>query len=222
MRAVIVASGDLDSADAGWLEGASLVVAADGGAASLERLGRRPDVLVGDLDSVPGALVDRLRADGVPVERHPTDKEASDTELALRRAMSAGADEIIVLGAVGGERLDHQLANLLLLADPALAGLAVRIVHGPTTVRVARGGEELELAGRVDDLVTLLPIGGDAHGVTTDGLRWQLAAATLSMGPSRGLSNVVARAPASVSLEEGTLLVVETATRHEPSEGAQP
>ena len=212
MRAVIVASGDLDPGDARWLEGAGLVVAADGGAASLDALGHAPDVLVGDLDSVADDLVVRLEAVGVAIERHPVDKDASDTELALERALGSGAAEVVVIGAIGGARLDHALANVLLLTDPALAGRAVRLVHGPTTVRAVRGGERLELESRTGDVVTLLPVGGPAHGVTTAGLRWALAGATLEMGRSRGLSNLVEQAPASVSLEDGTLLVVETAS----------
>jgi thiamine pyrophosphokinase len=211
MRIVVVASGELHPADASRLEGAEAVIAADGGAASLDRLGRRPDLLVGDLDSADPALVARLEADGVRVARHPADKDASDTELAIERAIAVGATEVVVLGAIGGERLDHELANLLLLADPALAGRDVRLVRGPTTVRVVRAGERLPLEGARGDVVTLLPIGGDASGVTTDGLRWALEAASLAMGRSRGLSNEVVGHPASVSVERGTLLVVETA-----------
>ena len=211
MRIVVVASGELHPADASRLDGAQVVIAADGGAASLDRLGRRPDVLVGDLDSADAALVARLEADGVRVERHPADKDASDTELAIERAIAAGATEVVVLGAIGGARLDHELANVLLLADPELAGRDVRLVRGPTTARAARAGERLALEGARGDVVTLLPIGGDASGVTTDGLRWSLTSAPLRFGRSRGLSNEVVRHPASVSVEHGTLLVVETA-----------
>lgn len=215
MKAVVVASGELVADDAAWLDAADLVVAADGGAGSLDRIGRRPDLLVGDFDSVDPALLERLAADGTPIERHPADKEASDTELAVRSALDADATEVVLLGAVGGDRLDHELANLLLLADPALAGRGVRAVRGPTTVRAVHGAGRLELLGAVGDLVTLLPVGGDASGITTDGLRWPLAAETLAMGRSRGLSNEVLIAPASVRIERGTLLVVETAPRGE-------
>ena len=210
MRAVIVASGDVAPADARHLAAADLVIAADGGAATLDRLGRRPDRLVGDLDSADVALVERLAAAGTTIERHPADKEASDTELALAGAIEAGAAEVVILGALGGLRLDHELANILLLAGPASADRAVRLVRGPTTLRMVGDRGRLGLEGAVGDLVTLLPIGADALGVTTDGLRWELDGAKLALGPSRGLSNEVVRAPASVSVEEGRLLVVET------------
>ena len=211
MKVVVVAAGDLAPGDVDELDGAGLVIAADGGATSLVAAERHVDRIVGDLDSIDGALAERLAAAGAAIERHPTDKESSDTELAVRSARTAGATRSVLLGAVGGDRLDHELANLLLLADPSLAGVDLRAVHGPSVVRPLRAGERLELLGRVGDLVTLLPIGGDASGVTTGGLRWSLDAATLPLGGSRGLSNEVTATRAWVSLERGTLLVVETA-----------
>jgi thiamine pyrophosphokinase len=211
MRFTVVASGDLADGDERWLDDAT-VIAADGGAASLDRLGRVPDRLVGDLDSIPDELLARLTAAGVVIERHPADKEASDTELAIESALAAGATQIVLLGATGGPRLDHELANVLLLADPALAGRDVRVVHGPTTVRVLHDGGRFALEGAAGDLVTLLPVGGDATGLGIEGVRWPLVGATLHLGRSRGLSNEVTEPPASVSLERGTLLVVEHRT----------
>lgn len=210
MRIVVVASGEPVAADAAWLDRADLVVAADGGAAWLDRVGHRPDLLVGDLDSADPALVERLARDGTAVERHPADKDASDTELAIAAARERGATEIVVVGALGGIRLDHELANLLLLADAGVTGdVPLRIVRGGTTVRHLGGGGRLTLDGGAGRTVSLLPLGGDAIGVTTHGLRWPLVGATLRVGRSRGLSNEVVAAPASVSLERGALLVVE-------------
>jgi thiamine pyrophosphokinase len=215
MRVVIVASGEPDAADAVWLERADLVIAADGGAGWVDRMGRRPDLLVGDLDSADPDLVARLATAGTSIERHPTDKEASDTELAIEAARSRGASEIVLLGALGGDRLDHELANLLLMADPSPADPPLRIVRGGTSVRVVGDGGRLELDGGDGDTVSLLPMGSDAIGVTTTGLRWPLSGARLRAGRSRGLSNEVVAAPASVSIERGALLVVQTAREEE-------
>jgi thiamine pyrophosphokinase len=172
----------------------------------------RPHAVVGDLDSVDPALVTRLAAEGCVVERHPTEKDASDAELAVLRALDAGADDVVLVGALAGERLDHELANLLLLADADLHERAhdLRIVRGGASVRALRGGETLALDAGIGAWVTLLPVGGDAEGVTTLGLRFPLRGETLRIGRSRGLSNVVDEDPASVSLERGVLLVVET------------
>ena len=116
-----------------------------------------------------------------------------------------------MIGAMGGDRVDHELANLLLLADPHHAGRDLLIARGGTGVRAVHAGRQLTLAGSPGDTVTLLPVGGSAEGVTTQGLRWPLHAATLRLGSSRGLSNEVIQAPASVRIDDGTLLVVETA-----------
>src|ERR671911_857583 len=127
MLVVVVASGAVADDDARWLENAALVIAADGGAAALNRLSRHPDLLVGDLDSADAGLVARLEAEGAEIQRHPADKEATDTELAVVAALAAGATEVVILGALGGRRLDHELANLLLLADGRLASVDARI-----------------------------------------------------------------------------------------------
>jgi thiamine pyrophosphokinase len=211
MKAVLVASGDPQPTDARWLADADLVVAVDGGATWLEAIGRRPDVLVGDLDSVDPALVAVLEGAGVPIERHPTDKDASDTALGLDYARRHGASEAVIIGAFGGRRLDHEVANLLLLAaDRAALGLDVRLVRGDAQVRGTGGGERLPIEARPGSLVSLLPVGGDAEGVTTSGLRYPLIDEPLPLGSTRGLSNEVVDEDASVQLSAGTLLVIES------------
>ncbi len=211
MRAIVVAGGSTDPADATHLTDADLVVAADGGAAWPVASGRSPDVVVGDMDSIDPALLDQLERGGAAVELHPADKEASDLELALEAAVRAGVSELTILGALGGPRLDHELANLLLLADPGWGarGVAVRIVRGSTSVRALHGPGAMSLSGAPGGFVTLLPIGGDALGVSTAGLRFPLRDEPLRMGRSRGLSNVVATSPARVKLVSGTLLIIE-------------
>jgi thiamine pyrophosphokinase len=210
---VVVAGGEAVPSDAELLRDADLVIAADGGAAFLDGLGRSPDLLVGDLDSADAALVERLVAAGVGVERHPAAKDATDAELAIDRAVAAGALGVTVIGAFAGERLDHELANLLLLADPAWASRLddLRMVRGGTLARAVHGPGQLALEAGEGDTVSLLPVGGDARGVRTDGLEYPLAGETLTLGRSRGLSNVVVGHPASVALEAGVLLVIETA-----------
>jgi len=210
-----VTHGVPDESDRAHLEGADLVIAADGGALTLERWGVRPDLVVGDLDSLGAERAERLGAEGVPVSRFPAEKDESDTELAIGRAIAAGASEIVLVGAFGGERLDHELANALLLADGAHREIRLTAVRGVATVRALRGGASLTLGGSVGDLVTLLPVGGDAQGVRTAGLRYPLAGERLALGRSRALSNEVVGVPATVSCQEGVLLVIETKQRQQ-------
>jgi thiamine pyrophosphokinase len=167
------------------------------------------DLIVGDLVSADLDAVEAAVAAGARIERHRPDKDATDLELALDVAQREGAQTIVVIGG-GGRRVDHFLANVMLLAHPRFAGIAVSAHMGDTHVRVARGGEgPVALHGPAGSLVTLLPVGGAARGVVTEGLQYPLRAEDLDPGTTRGVSNVFAADDATVSLVEGTLLVVQ-------------
>ncbi len=207
MKAVVVAHGDALPSDRAYAAGADLLIAADGGALLCRHWDLLPQLVVGDLDSLGEARAEELGRAGARVIAYPADKDESDTELAVQAALDAGADEIVLVAALGGERLDHELANVLLVADPRLGG-RIRAVRGETTVRAIHAGEPRTLAGGPGDIVTLLPI-GDASGVVTEGLRYPLRGDTLRAGAARGLSNVVERAGATVALAQGVLIVFE-------------
>ena len=208
MRTVVVANGDVAPADRELAAGADLVIAADAGALALERWGIDPGLVVGDLDSLGLERAADIGRRGATVIPFPAEKAESDLELAMRYALESGADDIVILGAFG-RRLDHAMANMLLLADPAYRGWALRAVRGYEQLRALHGGKRLTLDSPVGAIVTLLPVGGDARGVTTRGLRYGLDGDTLHFGRSRGLSNEITASPASVSLEHGVLFVIE-------------
>jgi thiamine pyrophosphokinase len=185
----------------------SLVVAADSGLAAAEHLGLSVDVVVGDMDSVDPDALRRAESLGVAVERHPEDKDKTDLELALDVAVAKGGASAgyVVVTSVGG-RLDHGLANLLLLGSPPYAHVAIDAFVDDWHVTVVR--HRARLRARPGGLVTLLPVGGDAHGVVTEHLRYPLRRETLGVGTTRGVSNVAERDEVGVSLEDGVLLVL--------------
>jgi thiamine pyrophosphokinase len=208
--AIVLAGGDPVEPDLRTLlpDGA-VVVAADSGLHQAELLGLRVDYVVGDLDSADPAAVERARAAGAVVERHPTDKDATDLELAFDLARDRGAVRITVVGGSGG-RLDHFLANVALLGSPRFADLEIDARLGDAYVVVVQGGRlPRVVTGTAGSLVTLLPVGGDASGITTIGLQYPLRGATLRPGTSRGVSNVLVGEQASVALDQGTLLVIQ-------------
>lgn len=216
MRTIIIAAGEPGGAEAGpqrWLRDGDRIIAADGGTARALAWGLLPHLVIGDLDSLPDADRERLAALGCRFLVHPQAKDETDLELALAHAAGEGADELVVLGALGG-RLDHSLANVLLLTLPGLAGCRVRIVDGEEEAFLVRGGGAAAVCGRPGDRVSLLPLGGDARGVTASGLAWPLRGETLRFGHSRGVSNEMLSSQAEVTVEEGLLLVV-----HGPPEG---
>jgi thiamine pyrophosphokinase len=212
MRIVIVAGGRLNTGNSWrrWVRAGDQIVGADGGAARALALGLVPDLVIGDLDSLPTGQRRALEARGCRFLAHPRAKDETDLELALTYAAEQDAGEIVILGALGG-RLDHTLSNLLLLALPQLAGRSVRIVDGRDTALLLRGGEEVLLEGQPGDLVSLLPLRGDAVGVTASGLAWPLRGDTLRFAFSRGVSNQMTGTEAAIRLEQGLLLVVHRA-----------
>ena len=215
MRALIVAAGApperaaLDRSWPGWADGAELVIAVDGGADTADRLGLRPDLAVGDFDSIAPGGLERLRSAGVLVEVAAVAKDESDTELAIRAALARGADALTIVGGLGG-RPDHLIANVGLLALDALGERPVELLDERSRISLLRGPGRRELRGRVGDLVSLLPLGPGVDGVSTAGLAWPLANEALPVGPARGLSNVRVEPVASVAIRSGLLVVVET------------
>jgi thiamine pyrophosphokinase len=184
----------------------ALVVAADSGLEHALALGRRVDLVVGDFDSVDPAAVDRAAASGTEVERHPEAKDQTDLELALRAARARGARRIVVAGGYGG-RLDHFLANALVLAGPAVDGVAVEWVTGDALITVVHA--HAELRGRAGDVCSLLAVGGTARRVRTHGLRYPLDGEDLQPGSTRGVSNVLTDPVAQVWVDDGTVLAVQ-------------
>jgi thiamine pyrophosphokinase len=212
----------LDTGWPGWDRDLVLVVAADGGARHAGALGVRLDRWVGDGDSISAAELAALAAAGVGIERARADKDESDAELALLAALEAGVDSVTIVGALGGPRIDHAIANVGLLGHPGLAGreawlydevaarLSILVAPDADGTAVTRA-----LGGRPGDLVSLVPVGGTATGVTTAGLRFPLHDEPLLLGRTRGVSNVVAGA-GRVTLRSGRLLVIETPANLRP------
>jgi thiamine pyrophosphokinase len=210
MRAIIVAGGETEGQGwQRWVRPGDWIIGADGGAAQALAWGLLPDLVIGDMDSLPEAARSRLEAEGCEFIWHPRAKDETDLELALQYAVREGAHEIVVLGALGG-RLDHTMANVLLLALPSLAGVSVRIAEGDQQALVARGGEVIRLEGAAGDLVSLLPLRGDASVVSTRGLAWALRQDTLRFGASRGVSNEMTGGEAEIQVDHGLLLVVHS------------
>ena len=209
MRAIIFANAALQEPELARadMQPCDLLIAADGGALHFRRLGLTPAILIGDFDSLDAAGLEEFRAAGTEIIRHPARKDYTDLELALRYALEQGAEEILVLAALG-QRWDQTLANLLLPAAAELAPVRISLMDGPQEILLLRNGGQLEVRGRPGDTVSLIPLGGDARGVTTHHLEYPLSQETLLFGSTRGISNVLLAATARVTLQEGLLLCV--------------
>ena len=204
-RTILVLTGG-DPANPSWpLPEADLVIAADSGLEQAALLGLSVDLLVGDLDSVSETALAAANEAGIRIERHPADKDATDLELALAAAQREGASRVVVVGGAGG-RIDHLLANALLMASPAWADLDIDWLVGDAKIVAVR--EEASFSGQPGDLLTLLAIGGPASGISTEGLEFPLVDEVLLASSTRGVSNVLAEEQAVVRLNGGVLLAI--------------
>lgn len=213
-RAIIFANGDAGGhvPVRAVIRPSDLLIAADGGAHHALALGLTPHLVIGDLDSL--SLVDRAQLEraGARFEIHPAHKNETDLELAVRAAQRDGADEIVILAALGG-RWDQTFANALLLAHPDFATLDVRLVDGASTLWVTRTRSVVR--GAIGDTVSLLPLAGEAAGVTLTGFEYPLTDATLHFAETRGVSNTLVVEEATITLQRGILLVIHTRSKNE-------
>ncbi len=184
---------------------AEFVVAADRGADNAASLGLVPDLLVGDLDSVSTETLTSIEEAGVQIERHPTDKDQTDLELALAAVTNHGATSVTIVATATG-RPDHAMANLLTAAAERWAGLEIDLLVDSSRAWVVR--RRLDLTVPVGSVVSLMAVGGPTTGISTEGLRWPLANGSLEPGMGQGLSNEVTGSPTVVEVATGTLLVV--------------
>jgi thiamine pyrophosphokinase len=204
-RAVIFANGILENPPAvkTQLQPEDVIIAADGGAAHCRRLEVTPTVIVGDLDSLSAADVAYWQEQGVSFQRHDHRKDETDLELAFLYARQLELEEILVLGALGG-RWDQTFANILLPGYHKLRGLPVKFWHNGVSIIPIEGTRTVR--GKPGQTVSLIPIGGDAHGVRTEGLEWPLEGETLLLGATRGVSNVLQAERARIEVGEGMVL----------------
>ena len=197
---------------------ADLVVAADAGLEVLLQAKRPTDVVVGDLDSVSPEALSAATAQGAEIREYAVDKDESDLELALAAAINGGAQRVYVVLADGG-RLDHQLANLLVLASPRWRSAEIDAVVGEHRVWIVR--EERILPLLVGEPLALHAVGGVASGVTTTGLRYPLADAELEALVALGISNEAVIASPTVTVASGVVIAISSSKPSSAPDSAQ-
>lgn len=203
MHAVIFANGFLDYPYSPGPD--DYLIAANGGAGHCIALGLQPEVVIGDLDSLEPEHLDLLKSQGVKIIAHPKRKDFTDLELALEHAQSLHADEITILGALGG-RWDQTIANILL--PIAFSSTPIKIIEKDQEIYFIHSDEQRQINGTAQDIVSLIPLAENATGVTTSGLEYPLDNETLYLGSTRGVSNVLLGERATIQLTKGLLLCV--------------
>lgn len=209
MRAVIFANGVLNNLQDvhDIILPDDLIIAADGGMTHCRALGIKPSIVIGDLDSLDPDYLKSLQTSGTEIISYPINKDQTDLELALHKSLDLGYDEILVLGALGA-RWDMTIANLLLSALPEFSKVTIRLIDGHQEIILLRGKGELTFNGKKGDMLSLVPLGKDAQGVTLRGLEYPLEDDLLKFGATRGISNVLIDDTATVYLKKGLLFCI--------------
>ncbi len=208
-RAIVFANGKMEHPPEmlHFIRPEDLVIAADGGSLHCKRLGITPNVIIGDLDSLKDQAVFAYANAGIRIVRFSREKDETDLELALQYALKQGILEAYIFGALGA-RWDMTLANILLLAHPICSNIKLHLLDGNEEMTILRGRGKMEILGHPGDPVSLIPLSGDAQGITTQGLAYPLKAETLYFGSPRGVSNTLINPHALIELEKGVLLCI--------------
>ena len=206
-RIVIFANGELPDLEKArsLLQSDDYTICADGGTRHALALGVTPDLIIGDMDSVEKGQLQKLQDAEVSMELFPHDKNETDLELAIQRAVEMNPVQIIIIAGLGG-RLDQTLANIALLTDLRLSNIDIRLDDGVEEIFVCR--DQAQVHGRSGDILSLIPWGGVVSDVQTTNLKWPLDKETLYPERTRGVSNEMLGESASISIGAGLLLVV--------------
>lgn len=177
----------------------SIVIAADGGLVHTNALGLTPQVVLGDFDSLG------YTPEGANV--FPVEKDDTDAMLAVRKGLELGCDRFLLYGSLDGPRLDHTVANfqtLQFLADHGATGYLIGKDHIVTLVK----NGAIHFPAGATGIISVFCMGADARGVTIEGLQYALENGALSAGFPLGVSNHFIGKEASISVEDGSLLVI--------------
>ena len=209
LRAVIFANGNLSSPGTihSQLRDDDLVIAADGGAKHCRELNLRPDLVIGDMDSITPALIDELKNRDTQLLIYPEDKDQTDLELALIYALENGASEVLFYGVLGG-RLDLTLANLMLLTRDEWESMTLIVKSEPDTAYLMRDQDAFSITGNPGDTISLIPLSERVTQVSTQGLRWQLTEIDLIQGNTLSVSNEMLGTSARIQMGKGKMLLV--------------
>lgn len=188
-----------------FLTAKTVIICADGGTVYALSLGLKPDVVIGDFDSLNKKRLEKLKKENVQIKTYATEKDETDSELVLQYAIKQGFTDLVIFGWMG-TRLDHVFANLTLFAEQK-RDIQITIVEPEQTLYIVKSS--ISLSGRKGEYVSLIPLKGDVDGISTKGLKWKLHSETLYFGKTRGISNEFTGKTAKITVKKGMLLVIK-------------
>lgn len=184
------------------------IIAADSGLAAADRLGLPLDFIVGDFDSVPEQILAKYREKSTPIETFPTEKDKTDTQIAVELALMHSPTVVDIIGGTGS-RLDHTMANIHLLLLPMQLGIQAYLIDPGNRISLTNHSFTLRRTQLHGDYVSLLPFTEKVSGLTLKGFKYPLDHIVLEAGSSLGVSNEITADEAIIEFTDGILLVIE-------------
>lgn len=192
------------------LKARDFIMAADGGLKHIHKLKLKPALVIGDMDSISASDLDIAEYQQTEIIRFNRDKDQTDLELAIQAAMQRGYREILIVAGLGG-RLDQTIANLLLMLSPDFKKCRITFDDGVEEIFLVEGTQEI--CGSAGDIISFIPMQGSCQGVSTENLKYPLLGETLEQYKTRGVSNEMTAARATISIESGIALCIHTRMR---------
>ena len=189
------------------IQNVDLVIAADSGLHTAQKLNMRVDFVVGDFDSVDASALARATSAHTQAIRHSADKDFTDLESALLLAVDKNSQHIIIVTA-GGGRLDHQFGFVAAMFNPKLRNCKVEALWQDNRLFALQGPATCDFATQIGDTVALQSFSNKSEKISTSGLQWQLTNESLNNFETRGVSNIATKEQISVAVELGQLLVI--------------
>lgn len=207
MKCVIIAGGSAPSKELllQALEGSSYLICADSGANCLYEYGIRPDYIIGDFDSIKEAALKHFTVQHCKIEAYPRDKDFTDTQLALQKAVELGAKEIIFLGCTGS-RIDHILGNLGLIEQCLLRHISASIQDNNN--RIILSDKPISIQGESGSYFSLQAFGGTVEDLCIEGAKFSLSHYNLRLGDPLTLSNEFKEQEVNLKFKTGILLIL--------------
>ena len=188
-----------------WIQSADCIVCVDGGANQAYEWNVKADHLIGDFDSIRPEVLAYYQNTSTKIQSFPPEKDATDTQLALQFLLELGADEMILLGSMGG-RPDHSFSNLLTTLPFVRQG--VKILHIDTECQIWVTQSDLQIEGKPGDIVSVFSLTEQSQGVTLEGFQYPLDQADLYWDHPYAISNVLLGNRGRISLQQGILAVM--------------
>lgn len=212
-RAVIFVNGNLSDLSRAKkiITKEDFLIAADGGVKHILKLGLVPQTIIGDFDSTPKNILKNIgrtrRSAPTKIIKYPTKKDETDFELAIDYCLEKKFNEIIIFGILG-DRIDHLLANILLLAKIQTKNpkTKIKVIEGKKEIYILN--KEIIINGQIGDELSIIPVSGKLEGIVTEGLYYRLIDDTLSFGSTRGVSNVMNKTSVKITVVDGTALII--------------